>query len=64
MAEGLLNALGNNDYEVYSAGINPSEVNPYAIKPKKPALFFLTAKNIFIKVLLIRLELRKGKMSY
>ena len=32
MAEGLLKALGNNDYEVYSAGISPSRVNPYAIK--------------------------------
>ena len=32
MAEGLLKALGDNDYDVYSAGISPSSVNPYAIK--------------------------------
>jgi len=25
MAEGLLKALGDNDYEVYSAGISPSQ---------------------------------------
>jgi len=32
MAEGLLKAFGDNNYEVYSAGISPSMVNPYAIK--------------------------------
>ena len=32
MAEGLLKAFGDNNYEVYSAGISPSRVNPYAIK--------------------------------
>ena len=32
MAEWLLKALGDNDYEVYSAGISPSRVNFYAIK--------------------------------
>jgi len=31
---------------------------------KKPAPFFLIAKNIFIKILLIQLELREGKISY
>jgi len=32
MEEGLLKALGDNDYEVYSAGISPSRINLYAIK--------------------------------
>ncbi|MEO0231287.1 MAG: arsenate reductase ArsC [candidate division WOR-3 bacterium] len=32
MAEGLLKKLCGKDYEVYSAGINPKGVNPYAIK--------------------------------
>jgi arsenate reductase len=32
MAEGLLNAYFGDDYEVYSAGAEPSEVNPYAVR--------------------------------
>jgi len=32
MAEGLLRALYGDRYEVYSAGTQPSKVNPYAIK--------------------------------
>jgi len=32
MAEGLLNTLYGDRYEAYSAGLEPSEVNPYAIK--------------------------------
>jgi arsenate reductase len=32
MAEGLLNALPGNQYEAFSAGTEPSQVNPYAIK--------------------------------
>jgi arsenate reductase len=32
MAEGFLNALYGDRYEAYSAGIEPTEVNPYAIK--------------------------------
>jgi len=32
MAEGLLNFLYGDHYEAYSAGTNPSGVNPYAIK--------------------------------
>jgi arsenate reductase len=32
MAEGLLNALAADEYEAYSAGTNPSQVDPYAIK--------------------------------
>lgn len=32
MAEGLLRSLYGNRYEVYSAGTQPSRVNPYAIK--------------------------------
>ncbi len=32
MAEGLLNALYGDHYEAYSAGTEPSRVNPYAIK--------------------------------
>ena len=32
MAEGLMNALPGNQYEAFSAGTEPSQVNPYAIK--------------------------------
>jgi arsenate reductase len=32
MAEGLLRHLSNDRFEVFSAGIKPSLVNPYAIK--------------------------------
>lgn len=32
MAEGFLNALYEDKYEAYSAGIEPTKVNPYAIK--------------------------------
>ena len=32
MAEGLLRAMYGDYYDVYSAGIEPSKVNPYAIK--------------------------------
>jgi len=32
MAEGLMNALPGNHYEACSAGTEPSQVNPYAIK--------------------------------
>jgi arsenate reductase len=32
MAEGFLNALYGDKYEARSAGIEPAEVNPYAIK--------------------------------
>ena len=32
MAEGLLNGLYGDDYEAYSAGTQPSMVNPFAIK--------------------------------
>ena len=32
MAEGLLSALYDDRYEVYSAGTEPSSVNPYAVK--------------------------------
>lgn len=32
MAEGFLNALYGDRYEAYSAGIQPAEVNPYAIR--------------------------------
>ena len=32
IAEGLLRAMYGNRYEVYSAGTQPSRVNPYAIK--------------------------------
>ena len=32
MAEGLLKSLYEEHYEVYSAGSNPSSVNPYAVK--------------------------------
>lgn len=32
MAEGLLNSLYGNRYEAYSAGIEPSVVNPHAIQ--------------------------------
>jgi arsenate reductase len=32
MAEGFLNALRGDRYEAYSAGIEPSRINPYAVK--------------------------------
>ncbi len=32
MAEGLMNALLGDQYEAFSAGTEPSQVNPYAIK--------------------------------
>lgn len=32
MAEGLLRHLGGDRFEVFSAGVNPTEVNPLAIK--------------------------------
>ncbi|MEO0091106.1 MAG: arsenate reductase ArsC [candidate division WOR-3 bacterium] len=32
MAEGLLNHLYGDKYEAYSAGTQPTQVNPYAIK--------------------------------
>ena len=32
MAEGLMNALLGDRYEAFSAGTEPSQVNPYAIK--------------------------------
>jgi arsenate reductase len=32
MAEGILRSLYPDDYEAYSAGTEPSEINPYAIK--------------------------------
>lgn len=32
MAERLINALYGDKYEAYSAGTEPTEVNPYAIK--------------------------------
>jgi arsenate reductase len=35
MAEGLLRTLYRDRYEVYSAGIEPSSVNPYAVEVMK-----------------------------
>jgi arsenate reductase len=35
IAEGLLKRLFKGKYEVYSAGINPTRINPYAIKVMK-----------------------------
>jgi len=35
MAEAFLNHLKGNKYEAYSAGIKPSNLNPYAIKVMK-----------------------------
>ncbi|MEG6585708.1 arsenate reductase ArsC [Dendrosporobacter sp. 1207_IL3150] len=32
MAEGLLRSLGGDKYEVYSAGTEPTLVNPYAVQ--------------------------------
>ena len=35
MAEGLLNTLYKDSYQAFSAGIVPSEVNPYAVEVMK-----------------------------
>jgi len=35
MAEGLLNTIYGSRYETYSAGIQPTEVNPYAVEVMK-----------------------------
>ena len=35
MAEGLLRDINNDEYEVFSAGVNPTEVNPNAIEVMK-----------------------------
>ena len=35
MAEGFLNALYGNSYEGFSAGIVPTDLNPYAVKVMK-----------------------------
>ena len=35
MAEGLLNTIYGSRYEAYSAGIQPSKVNPYAVEVMK-----------------------------
>jgi arsenate reductase len=35
IAEGFLRSLYNNKYEVYSAGVQPTSVNPLAIKVMK-----------------------------
>lgn len=35
MAEGLLKSIYGENFEVYSAGSNPSTVNPYAVKVLK-----------------------------
>ena len=35
MAEGLLNTLYHKTYEAYSAGVQPTQVNPYAIEVMK-----------------------------
>lgn len=35
MAKGLMRQFNGNDFEVYSAGTKPSEVNPYAIEVMK-----------------------------
>jgi len=32
MAEAILQQIGNKDFEVYSAGLEPSAINPYTIK--------------------------------
>ena len=32
MAEGLLRQLGGNEYDVYSAGLEPKGINPFAIQ--------------------------------
>lgn len=37
MAEAFLNKLGGNDFEAQSAGLKPSELNPYVIKAMKEA---------------------------
>lgn len=35
MAEGLLNSIYGSNYEAYSAGIKPTNVNPYAVEVMK-----------------------------
>lgn len=35
MAEGLLNAMYGSKYAAYSAGVQPSNVNPYAVEVMK-----------------------------
>jgi arsenate reductase len=35
MAEGLLNVLHGDRYEGYSAGLEPTRLNPYAVKAMK-----------------------------
>ena len=32
MAEALLNKYGGDDFEAYSGGIEPGELNPYVVK--------------------------------
>ena len=32
MAEGFLRHMGGDEYEVYSAGVDPAEVNPLSVK--------------------------------
>ncbi|MGB2601499.1 MAG: arsenate reductase ArsC [Candidatus Omnitrophota bacterium] len=37
MAEGFLRQLGGDRYEAYSAGVNPTEVNPLSVKVMEEA---------------------------
>ena len=49
MAEGFLRARYNDKYEVYSAGTEPSQINPFAIEVMKEIGIDIsnnTAKNI------------------
>jgi arsenate reductase len=32
MAEGFLRHMGSNEFEVYSAGVDPTEINPLSVK--------------------------------